>query len=152
MTKGDFLKPFPARHTCRKCKYAFAGKILSLTENNKTMRFNNPGEHPLDAISVDDCWLQQQTACDFLVLDWQGHPYLVELKGGNIQRALDQLEETLRTLMPTHIREPISCFLIAKDVSIPRTKIQNREKTMRGTWPYVEIIPKSRQHTHCLAP
>jgi hypothetical protein len=152
MNKADFKLSFPEPHSCRKCNYAFKGKVLSLTEKKKTMRFENPGGHPLDAVSVDDCWLQQKTACDFLVLDWKGRPYLVELKGDNIKRALEQLEATLLALIPTRIQDPIPCFLVAREVSIPRAEIQNREKKLRKNWPQASIISKSRQYTHHLVP
>jgi hypothetical protein len=120
------------------------GSVLSLSENGKTMRFKNPSQRPVDAIAVDQCWLPQQCACDYLVLDWNGRPYLVELKGVNIDHALDQFEETVKALLGATIKEEIMCFLIATAVKTPQAKTLNRIKRMQKR--KIHVFPRSREY------
>lgn len=149
MTKPStyFRDTLPPPHTCQKCKYGYAEKSLSLSEKGKTMRFGNPGAQPLDVISVDQCWLKQQPACDYLILDWKERLYLVELKGSDIAKAYKQLHAMLVALVPASFTEAISCFVIANKVpSAVQAEVKNIKKKMKR-WRSVTFTDRTKTHT-----
>jgi hypothetical protein len=126
--------------------------VLSLREHGQTMRFKNSTGNPIDSIAVDQCWLQQQSACDYLVFDWDNHPYLVELKGSDVEYAYQQLQATLNALVPKRMKEEILCFVIARKFPpIAQANAQKILKQMRKQWPKVKVHTHSLQHEHCFA-
>lgn len=81
-------------------------KIIKLQENKSTCIFNNPNQISISVVKVDGGLItdNHQSKCDYL-LHWQKEKesnkleqvvFFVELKGGDIEKAFEQLNNTIQ--------------------------------------------------------
>ncbi len=98
--------------TCR--KYSEVQKIAVAEEKGKKYTLNNKSGFVIDKYQIDGCIVQPAGTrrCDFLFVtkfpnDQQPKTaYFVELKGGDIKSALEQIRDTIRYLksdLPNHV-------------------------------------------------
>ena len=101
---------------CNKCvcnfcnsfckKYALYGKyrsqnIVSLSENRRKYQLKNENHKCIHTYKVDNGIITSQDIpkCDYAIFIETNSLYLIELKGANISRAIEQIESTIRILI-----------------------------------------------------
>lgn len=88
--------------TCR--EYSEVRKIAVAEEKKKKYTLNNNGGFTIEKYRVDGCVAQSagERRCDYLLLTSQQPPtaYFVELKGGDLRSAVEQIRDTIKFLQP----------------------------------------------------
>lgn len=116
-----------------KCRIFRSEKNIVLKENNKTIRIDNADLSNLETIRVDGCVITNKTACDFAVLNTDCGA-LIELKGCNVERAIQQLVEThdyFKSARPSHTIK--RGYIISSRVPSFPTSMRKLEETFRKT-------------------
>ena len=90
-------------------------KICVASENGKTYTLNNKSNYKIKKVRIDKCILQQEGEhrCDFLMhatRDKDEKAYFIELKGGALMDAVQQLYDTIVYLK----KELTSCEINAR--------------------------------------
>jgi hypothetical protein len=134
------------------CCQLHTGPLLVCEENRRRMEFRNPQRHPLHKCRIDSCAVPAslQPACDWLVIDHRQRGHFVELKGGDITRALQQLEASLHSFR-AHLapRETIHCWVIASSGRIPAASFISAQRRFKKKW-NASLSLHARQHTFTL--
>lgn len=118
------LDSIPFNEDCIKIE---SGKIIVRKEKNSEYRASNPEQKTVYICQVDDCIVKDKTQrkCDYLLL-LEDQAHFIELKGKNLNDAIDQLQQSVMQLMPTLENTVSTAF--AK-ISLTRTpKIYNEHK------------------------
>ncbi len=71
------------------------------SENGKTFRLENNSELVIRKVKVDKCIIQrfEEGRCDYLMnIDQKKIVYFIELKGGDLRKALKQISDTVEYL------------------------------------------------------
>ncbi len=61
-------------------------------------RAQNPKQRTVTVLEVDGCCIKQDEACDFLMLADNDDAWLIELKGSDVIKAIQQINATLDVL------------------------------------------------------
>lgn len=119
------------------CTKKSSQKVVSLSENGRKFILNNVAKRKLAIITVDGCLISSNTTekCDFLIeID---EPFTVaiyiELKGKNIEKAYNQLINTMNILRTRHITTKKICQIVASRVPKSGTNIGNLKANMMRT-------------------
>jgi hypothetical protein len=67
---------------------------VTVKENKKQAIFLNPAKEPYDVIHVDGCVIVQNTSCDYVVSKNEVGDILIELKGMDVNHAVEQIMAT----------------------------------------------------------
>lgn len=95
-------------------------------------RLQNPHQKLVIKLQVDGCLIESdaQKKCDFLFLvcdkEKEGIAYFVELKGGNLGDAIEQLKSAIETLFPKLTPFSFRCRIV--QTKTPPTQIINQKK------------------------
>jgi len=81
-----------------KCTTTTNGPVVVCEERGRKMIFRNRARSNVQKIRVDGCVLCQTKACDFLVIGGSSEEHFIELKGRNVEHALEQLAATIPIL------------------------------------------------------
>ncbi len=127
------------------------GATLVCEENGRRVIFQKPQGSKADKIKIDGCYVRQATACDYLVIDWKNRHHFVELKGSNVEHALEQLKVTVSMFFDSGDPAPVWCF-VASTRSAPaaRPGIQNKKARIKKAWKNAVIEIRTNQHVHTL--
>jgi hypothetical protein len=68
-------------------------------ENRSKIIFNNPQKAPVCKVTVDSCQITEGIRCDFLLVEPKKEHY-IELKGEDIEHAVEQLSRSIKELSP----------------------------------------------------
>lgn len=71
---------------------------IKVEEKGKQAVFLNPDLRKVRKTQVDGCLVKQATACDWLVVRAEDEGVLVELKGCDVAKAIEQIEATFAYL------------------------------------------------------
>lgn len=71
---------------------------IKVEEKGKQAVFLNPNRLKVRKTQVDGCLVKQATACDWLVVRAEEEGVLVELKGCDVAKAIEQIEATFAYL------------------------------------------------------
>lgn len=125
---------------------------LVLKEKRSQIRIESRLDILFDKIKVDGCQItDDRSRCDYLLIQKDnGKEYFVELKGTNINHAIQQIEATIPRLSKNPKRQNKLCFVIATEVS-PKfnTQKQNLQKSFRMKY-NAQLIIKSTPYTHTI--
>lgn len=121
--------------------------VLKDKKNPQKMIFSNPHEIHVEKISVDGCYINDETEekCDFLVKTELEH--YVELKGSDPKKALNQIFNTIKLIGDTSIKNKLG-FIICNRVPSASTSTQLLEAKARKHGLILKI--KNTQHEHTL--
>lgn len=94
-------------------------------------RLHNPNRATIKVVQVDDCVIQEGIRCDYLLILPNGQEVYVELKGSDVQHAVEQIERAIE-LLSCHCQTLIKlCFISSTRCPINSTKIQNIKKKFK---------------------
>jgi hypothetical protein len=115
------------------CTTTHQKRRFVLREHRSVVRFENPNTNMVKLTIVDDCAITTGPRCDFLVnIDKIDKSVLVELKGSDVKRAIEQLsasQEQLSGHLKTMIVWIVSstrCPLASTEVQTLALKIRKR--------------------------
>lgn len=128
------------------------GATLVCEENRRRVVFHKPAGCAADKIRVDGCCIKGAKACDFLVCDWKARHHFVELKGGDVEKALDQLIATIPHFFDKGSEETIWCLVVGTGTS-PRALpgIQVRKAQIFKAWKKAIVEIRTNQYDHILS-
>lgn len=132
-----------------KCSTTRTDKIIKVDENGRSFIIANPQNKSVVQIAVDNCLISgADIRCDWLFdITVPNKCFYVELKGVDVNHAIDQLWNTILATQARCSRHKKSCFVVAS--ASPRTsstKIQNEQKRFIKQHNATLVI-KSRTHT-----
>ena len=131
---------------------AHKGEKLVCKENKRQVIFTKPMGKTADKIRVDGCMLCQQIACDYLVIDWKGRHHFVELKGSDVEHALEQIGATVLHFKDAIKAEPFWCLIACTKVPpVIRASLQNSRLKFTRKWKKAEIKIKADTYVHVLS-
>ncbi len=79
--------------------------VFAQTEKKRSFRLNNISEKEINEVRVDECLIKSGKRCDWLYeVDCEGvkEVFYVELKGKDLNRALEQILETIKYCDKNH--------------------------------------------------
>ncbi len=86
--------PFPAQ--CQKHSDTRPNVVLSdASGGSSEYRAKNPRRRRVTVFCVDGCCIKNREACDFLMLADDNEAWLIELKGRDVAKAIQQIHATL---------------------------------------------------------
>lgn len=115
----------------RECTAPPSGREIVCAEKGRRITFLNPNQRVVRKHTIDGC--QQLRAfladvncklCDFLVVDWRSEEHYVELKGKNVEHALDQLKSTILQLSSANANNRLFCWIITTESPSTQSKFQ----------------------------
>lgn len=71
---------------------------VKIAENGKQAVFLNPKKEKFSRTRVDGCVIVNRTACDWWVMHETSGSVLIELKGSDVEHAIEQIEATFEYL------------------------------------------------------
>ncbi len=122
------------------------GEFLACAEGRRKMIFRKPKNRTADLIRIDNCVLRQVLACDYLVIDWVGRKYFIELKGRHVEEGLKQIGATIPYFVVSGSREEMWCFVICSacaPATLPGRQVE--EARIRNRWRNASIFVKTKQ-------
>ncbi len=122
-------------------------------EKRSKITFDNPQRNTYTKVDVDGKEITQGKRCDYLLVRYDSEPneeYFIELKGCNIEHAIEQLQETIK-ILSSDFKLPKYAFIIASKVSYKiNTKIQNSKKNLLKKFT-AKLIIKEKEYTYNLS-
>jgi len=132
----------------KKCNEVSKNKIVTASENRRTFIINNKSRLTINKVTVDGCYISKGVKCDYLfeIIDNEiKNVFYVELKGKDIEHALDQLETTLKHCISIHKKFDRSCYIVASRVPKTTTSTQKQKKEFKrknGVMLYIDTKQK----------
>ena len=100
-------------------------KKFVVKEQKSEVIFQNPAQHEIQEIRVDDCILTEGIRCDYLVtVDLADASVFVELKGADVKHAVEQLTRSHRELAE-HCKRNKFWIVSTTRCPLTSTEIQN---------------------------
>jgi hypothetical protein len=94
------------------CSRAITDSKIKMSDPRSTSAvFDNPGRMMYRLTRFDGCVVNNQRACDY-ILEKDDSLIAVELKGGNVDHAVEQIKATLDYLKETHQLPPRRAGLV----------------------------------------
>lgn len=121
--------PFPDR--CVKLCDRRPRIVLRDRGERREYRAENPRRRLVTEIVVDGCCMVQETACDFLLLVDDDDAYLIELKGSDVSKAIQQIHATLDRFEKALQPRTIHARVVPTRVPVPNY-IATAEKELRN--------------------
>ena len=116
------------------CNNPSQHKIVSVSENRRVFRINNPSRLGINTVKVDGCYISEGKRCDYLfeiIDDALRNVLYVELKGKHIEEAIEQLSATLHVCLSIHEHLPRHCYIVASRVPKASTSTQKYKKEFK---------------------
>jgi hypothetical protein len=117
------------------CSQEVTHRRILFEENKRKFIGYNPDEKPVIRVVIDGCLMTTGIRCDFLLVEKEKHlGCFIELKGSDIDHALDQLQTTINQIdspSGTFISKKFSkrfAFVVSSQVPQTTTGIQNKMK------------------------
>lgn len=111
----------------RECSQFTDVSIIALSGNQtSTLKFENPGKRRVEKIEVDGCVITAGRRCDWLLCtdeDDHRQDIFVELKGSDIEGAIQQLEATLPQLARDVRLVLLRCYVVHTRFRMPQPDI-----------------------------
>lgn len=119
------------------CSHKTKNNLIKVADSAREVILKNVAGNCITYVKFDGCVLKQETAADFLVLIDGDVEAILELKGRNIEHALDQIEATAIWLrshdyQTTGKTGAISCKQVPSGTSRKLTKIEERLRRRFG--------------------
>ena len=82
------------------CIEQTSNPLIVFKEKKAKITFQNTSRKEYQSVTVDGCVIKEGNKCDFLLVSNEyGDQYFVELKGENVNHAVEQLETSMEQLM-----------------------------------------------------
>lgn len=116
-----------------RCSHVSNAPIIVTEENGRIFRIQNSGRKTVRKVTVDGCLINdRRIRCDYffeLVLTKEQVIYL-ELKGSDIEHAVEQLVATIGYCTARHKEHKKECHIVASRVPRAGAKVQNLQVMM----------------------
>ncbi|MES2418316.1 MAG: hypothetical protein V4541_09015 [Bacteroidota bacterium] len=119
----------------------------SATENGKRFSFQNPNRKPICKVHVDDCLIKDHAVkkCDYLFEIDESQYYLVELKGVEIETAIEQILSTYE-IVNKLIKTSVANYTgIVVSSAVPKAANQKFKNLQEKTYRDKKLIIKRKQ-------
>jgi hypothetical protein len=116
------------------CRVAVSVSRIKVEEKGKQAVFLNPGNEEHTKTKVDGCLIRGSTACDWVVSRPDCGDILVELKGCDVDRALEQVRATIKYWKSAGYAQPrIAALVVCSryprfDTKLQRAKVEFKRK------------------------
>ncbi|MEQ8998240.1 MAG: hypothetical protein RID53_17230 [Coleofasciculus sp. B1-GNL1-01] len=94
-------------------------------------RLHNPNRATIKVVQVDDCVIKDGIRCDYLLILPNEQEVYIELKGSNVQHAVEQIERAIEVLSCNCKSLIKLCFISSTRCPINSTEIQNLKKKFK---------------------
>ena len=101
---------------------------IVLTENKRCFVLVNPSLKIFRKIKVDGCAIKDGVRCDYLIIGSDPIEYFIELKGCDIDHALEQLETSIRKIGSKDSKIRRNSYIVCSRVPRETPRIQNLQK------------------------
>lgn len=122
---------------------------IALEEKASKIILVNDQRAAVTIIQVDGCAINEGVRCDFLVVSALHKEHFIELKGGNIDHALAQLERTIEILSVDQQKQMKCSFIISTRCPLTTTKIQELKLKFKQKYNSTLVI-KNKYYEHQL--
>ena len=121
------------------CNTTTNNKIISVSENRRTFKVKNDSSFTINEVEVDGCYKTTGAKCDYLFeviskdtktnIETVSIVFYVELKGSDINHAIEQLESTIQHCLTEHKKvNKKECYIVASKVPSSGPKSQVLKK------------------------
>ena len=109
---------------CKNCCRIENGSIIARSENGMRFELVNSQRRPIKVCKVDGCLIQSSgKKCDYLFI-FRNTAILVELKGRDRSRALEQIVETAERLDSKSFSGDVNAYIVTSKVPRADTNYQ----------------------------
>ena len=119
------------------CNSTTTNRIISVSENKRTFRIKNNSTFTINEVEVDGCYKTTGAKCDYLFevieninsVQTVTVVFYVELKGSDINHAIEQLEATIKYCLNEHKNvNKKECYIVASKFPSAGTSSQVLKK------------------------
>ena len=121
------------------CTQTTRNKKIVFQENKSKLTIVNKDEVLCDKITVDGCEITEGKRCDFLLLIKQSECY-VELKGQDVNKAIEQIETTIKKLSVNSQKHKKRSYIIGTRIPLSSETIQNLKIQFRKKYNSTLIV------------
>ena len=125
------------------CVENFSGDIMTLKENKSKFIIKNANN--LVKILVDGCAIKDGIRCDYLVKVQDKLEIFIELKGQDIEHAINQIERSIQILSSDRNNFPKQSYVVCTRSPMQSPEIQLIQKRFKKKYNSAFFI-KSIQH------
>lgn len=115
---------------------------IKFEENKSKIIFKNSLREKVICIQVDGCAIKSGMRCDNMLVRPSGIEYYIELKGCDVNHAIEQLEATIKILSKDVFSLPKFAFIVATKYPAIDVKIQRATKLFKKKY-HVDLIVKN---------
>ena len=109
------------------CSTIVNDKRIVLSENKSKIIFINNNQKPIERVVVDGCAVRDGIKCDYMLICEDDFEHYIELKGSDIDHAINQLTTTFRRLSKCFRTHKKEAYIISTRCPLTTTKIQNEK-------------------------
>ncbi len=110
-------------------------KVVSVSENRRKFIIKNSSHFYINRVKVDDCYIKNGERCDYLFEIIKDSDlirvFYLELKGKEIEKAIKQLESTIRYCKTRHHNIKKESYIVSSRVPSSGTSLQNLKKKFK---------------------
>ena len=127
------------------CEKIVRHPLIIVEEKRAKLIFRNSNRSRVRHIRIDDCVITVGPRCDYLLINQQGIEHYVELKGSDVRRAFQQIEETIKQVgVNTQQRK---AFIISTSCPMHGTEIQQKQKDFKKKYHTKLILMHTNDET-----
>lgn len=106
---------------------------IVLQENKSKITFLNPNKDEILIIKVDGCVISDNETlrCDYALIPCDAVEIYVELKGSDIEQAVEQIKSTIKLLSENPQKIKKLCFVVSTRVPKQTTSIQQLQSQFK---------------------
>ena len=114
------------------CELVTRAPRIPLREKRSCMTFRNAGRSRVRRIRIDGCVLKDEPACDYLLINSCDEERYIELKGSDVRRAFEQIENTIIRVGVNTLERKL--YIISTRCPLASTEIQQKQKYFRSRY------------------
>lgn len=125
------------------CIESTKNKILVFSENKSRLEVHNSAQEDLERHKVDGCLVTKGVRCDWkLVQVLSQREAYIELKGGNIEHAVEQIVESVKALTSNAASNKVG-YVICTRSPLASTAIQSLAKRVKRDFNIILRVKKT---------
>lgn len=124
------------------CRTTSCQRIFTFEERRSRLTLINQDGAESIKITVDGCAIKDGIRCDFLHIAKEIEMY-IELKGQDIEHAIQQIETTMRRLSANFRTSPKTSYIICTRSPLSSTEIQHHARQFRSKYNSRLVIKSS---------
>ncbi len=128
-----------------RCSEVIKNKVIVKSENKSSVRIVNKKKEKIQVVTVDGCLIGANEAkCDYLFNAIEsGKVFYVELKGSDIDKALEQLKATINKTEAHFRGASMLAFISSSNIPSFQTTFQKKQKKFRKDVGVIVSVKKS---------